>query len=180
MFDDLEHGARVDLARNEGESVMQRVSRLLFLCCAITGSAVAQFAPSTPQDRPSAYADAQLQAMKKAIAPYVAQGKATYPQAKARFLAGLPAGEGFYVRATLHEPPNLEESVFIHVTSIEGDVLVGELNSQVQLLHGFHKGQVLRIPEGDVQDWVIPRPDGTEEGNVVGKFLDNYHPAAVE
>jgi hypothetical protein len=25
-------------------------------------------------------------------------------------------------------------------------------------------------------DWLITRPDGTEEGNVVGKFIDTYRP----
>jgi hypothetical protein len=115
--------------------------------------------------------------MRVAISPYVAQGQATYPQARARYLAGLPAGESFYVRTVLREPPDHEEDVFVRVTSIEGSVLTGELNSQIELLRGYHKGQVLKISEKDVQDWLIARPDGTEEGNFVGKFLDNYHPA---
>jgi hypothetical protein len=42
------------------------------------------------------------------------------------------------------------------------------------------KGYRLRnrhaVPERDLLDWLITRPDGTEEGNVVGKFLDTYRP----
>ena len=28
----------------------------------------------------------------------------------------------------------------------------------------------------EVLDWTISKPDGTEEGNFVGKFLDTYRP----
>jgi hypothetical protein len=30
--------------------------------------------------------------------------------------------------------------------------------------------------ETELLDWLITKPDGTEEGNVVGKFLDTYQP----
>ena len=32
------------------------------------------------------------------------------------------------------------------------------------------------MKESDVLDWTISKPDGTEEGNFVGKFLDTYKP----
>jgi len=37
-------------------------------------------------------------------------------------------------------------------------------------------GQRITIPESKIDNWVIVRPDGTEEGNYVGKFLDHYKP----
>ena len=30
------------------------------------------------------------------------------------------------------------------------------------------------FPESELVDWVITHPDGIEEGNVVGKFLDEW------
>ncbi len=30
--------------------------------------------------------------------------------------------------------------------------------------------------EDELLDWLISKPDGSEEGNVVGKFLDTYGP----
>jgi hypothetical protein len=155
---------------------MRRLA-LWLLSFAFVGTAQAQLAPNAPPDKPyDAYGQAQVDAMHKAIAPYVAQGQATYPAAKARYLAGLPAGETFYVSTTLRESPGLEETVFIRVTSIEHGVVTGALSSPIRVLHGYKLGQVQSIPEKDVQDWLISRPDGTEEGNVVGKFLDTYHP----
>ena len=32
------------------------------------------------------------------------------------------------------------------------------------------------LAESDLLDWVIRKPYGSEEGNVVGKFLDTYNP----
>jgi hypothetical protein len=34
----------------------------------------------------------------------------------------------------------------------------------------------MTVQEKDVYDWTISRPDGSEDGNYVGKFLDTYHP----
>lgn len=41
-------------------------------------------------------------------------------------------------------------------------------------LRGFKKGDKLKVEEKDVLDWTISKPDGTEEGNVIGKFLDTW------
>jgi hypothetical protein len=32
------------------------------------------------------------------------------------------------------------------------------------------------VSEAELLDWLITKPDGSEEGNVVGKFLDTYRP----
>ena len=38
----------------------------------------------------------------------------------------------------------------------------------------FKNGDPYSCPESELMDWVITHPDGTEEGNVVGKFLDEW------
>ena len=43
-------------------------------------------------------------------------------------------------------------------------------------LIGYGMGQFYSLPESQLIDWMIAKPDGTEEGNEVGKFLDTYHP----
>ena len=35
-------------------------------------------------------------------------------------------------------------------------------------------GDPYTFPEGELVDWLITHPDGSEEGNVVGKFLDEW------
>jgi len=41
---------------------------------------------------------------------------------------------------------------------------------------GYKHGDTYSFPEADLLDWTISKPDGTEEGNFVGKFLDTYQP----
>jgi hypothetical protein len=43
-------------------------------------------------------------------------------------------------------------------------------------VHGYSLGDRYAFPESELRDWLITRPDGTEEGNFVGRFLDSYEP----
>ena len=36
----------------------------------------------------------------------------------------------------------------------------------------FQQNQLITFSEAVVLDWTISRPDGTEEGNYIGKLLD--------
>jgi hypothetical protein len=68
------------------------------------------------------------------------------------------------------------EQVFIRVAHIDGDRITGNIASQIQLVVGFRPGQTHSFVDADLVDWLITKPDGSEEGNVVGKFLDTYRP----
>jgi hypothetical protein len=39
----------------------------------------------------------------------------------------------------------------------------------------FQTGATYDLAESDIRDWTIQEPDGGEEGNCVGKFLDAHH-----
>ena len=43
-------------------------------------------------------------------------------------------------------------------------------------LKKLHNGDPVTVKEAELVDWMIARPDGSEEGNVVGKFLDTWKP----
>ncbi len=116
---------------------------------------------------------ATLDAYNEAVAPYTAKGRATYPAAKARFLKGLPTGSRFIVRKRLTQKPNKVEEVFVVVTAIQGNDVHGVLD-RVDILTNYHGGQRITFPESDIEDWLIQHPDGTQEGNVVGKFLNQH------
>ena len=116
---------------------------------------------------------ATLLAYDEGIAPYVAKGRATYPAAKARFLKGLPAGNRFMVRIRLTQKPNKVEEAFLEVSAIQNGNVSGTLN-RVDILTNYHHGQKITVPESEVKDWLIQRPDGTQEGNVVGKYLKQH------
>ena len=43
-------------------------------------------------------------------------------------------------------------------------------------VRAYRQGQRISFPESEVWDWTIIHPDGREEGNYVGKFIDMYKP----
>ncbi len=131
--------------------------------------------PDAPQDKPRVLERDAIEAFRAATAPYREQAKAAYPAAKSRYLAGLPAGQHFYVTVTLHSAGK-QESVFLEVLSIKDGVVRGLLASQMQLLTDYQPGQAMAVSESDIEDWTITYPNGHEEGNFVGKFLDTYQP----
>jgi len=134
-------------------------------------------APNAPPDRPvDAASLCQWKAFVRALEPYVKQARATYPAARQRFLAGLPPRETFFVTVRLSDSLGHHEQAFLAVDSIEGDQITGRIWSQIDLVAGFRLRQPYRTAEGEIIDWLIAKPDGTEEGNVAGKFLDTYQP----
>jgi uncharacterized protein YegJ (DUF2314 family) len=130
---------------------------------------------NAPVDKPFQATREQFVEYDKAIAPYVAKARATYPAAKARFLAGLPPGYSFSVRVRLKDSNGRREDSFLTVNKISGEKITGRLET-VTLLRNYKTGQTISVKESEIDNWVIVRPDGTEEGNYVGKFLDHYKP----
>lgn len=133
-------------------------------------------APNAPQDRPHAADSARWARLDSAMAPYVAQARATYAQARRRYLAGLPAGESFFLTVRLVDASGHREQVFVAIDSIRDQRVFGRIWSQIQLVQGYQYRQRFSFPEDQLLDWLISKPDGTEEGNFVGKFLDTYRP----
>jgi hypothetical protein len=128
---------------------------------------------AAPADRPVGIRAESLAGFQEAIAPYVAQARATYPEAKRRYLAGLPPGETFFVTTMLVDPDGHFEQVFILVDKIEAGFVTGRIFSDVATVRGFHPRDVYRFAEGQIVDWLISKPDGSEEGNLVGKYIDS-------
>lgn len=115
--------------------------------------------------------------LEEALKPLIAKARATYPEAKKRF-GSLPNGYHFEVMTDLYDNDGkARERVFVQVDKMidseSGNVVVGRLGSKVQLKdHKF--GEQLEVKEKDILDWTIVSPDGTEEGNLIGKFIDNW------
>lgn len=112
----------------------------------------------------------QFEAMLKLEAPYLAKARATYPSAKRRYLAGLPPGYSFAVRKHLTEPGTQRlEGVYIDVDAIKEGKIYGRIEDVE--LPSFRRGQRISFPESELEDWAIFHPDGSVDGDVVGKFL---------
>jgi hypothetical protein len=57
---------------------------------------------------------------------------------------------------------------------IEGQKIDGKIRNQIVLISGYHENQSILIAEAEVIHWVIVSPDGSEEGNWSGKFIDAF------
>lgn len=131
--------------------------------------------PDAPQDQPvDVRGSGEAEDYRAAIAPYVEKGRQTYPQAKKRYLAGLPEGNNFFVVTNLRDGSGTSEQVFVAVARIEGDRITGQISSDIIAVKGFNYGDWYTFSESELIDWLITHPDGSEEGNVVGKFLDEW------
>ncbi|HYJ05084.1 MAG TPA: DUF2314 domain-containing protein [Chthoniobacterales bacterium] len=157
-----------------------RLAAIIAVIASATTCASAQ--SKAPVDKPQAIrSEKQYQALEKAIAPYVAKARATYPAAKKRFLAGLPPNYLFTVWLPFDErdkktKEHRREYLFVLVEKISGGKVYGRINNTILGLKNHHYGDRVQFPESRIQNWCIVRPDGSEEGNYVGNFLDYWKP----
>jgi hypothetical protein len=136
-------------------------------------------APNAPKDKPVHAKGSEVEQFEKAIKPYIEMARKTYPEAKGRFLKGLPPKHSFFITTRLYDSAGRFEQVFIAVREITGGKVKGLIWSEVHLVPGYKHGDAYTFPESELIDWTITKPDGTEEGNFVGKFLDSYQPQSV-
>jgi hypothetical protein len=128
-------------------------------------------AQNAPSDNVVPMKAKELQA---AVLPLIEQARRTYPDAKRRFLTGLPPGDAFFVVALVRDDRGKGEQLFIAVSTIANGRITGRIANEVLALSGYKVGDVYTFPESELRDWVISRKDGSEEGNLVGKFLDEW------
>ena len=133
--------------------------------------------PDAPKDNPThVTGDEGVRKFNEAIKPYVEKARKTYPDAKKRFLKGLPPKHTFFVTTRLYDKRGAFEQVFVAVKEIKNGRIKGVIYNDVLGDSGYKNGDSYSFPESEILDWLIAKPDGTEEGNFVGKFLDTYNP----
>jgi uncharacterized protein YegJ (DUF2314 family) len=147
---------------------------VFILLCSTVLAQEPQLSPEAPQDKPASVTSDAMAAFEAAIAPHIEEAKKTYPSAKEKFKAGLPDGQSFFVTTRLYDASGTFEQVFIAVSKIDNGVIAGRIWSDIRRVQGYKHGDSYSFPEVDILDWLITHPDGSEEGNFVGKFLDGY------
>ena len=156
---------------------MKRSLSFAVVIILVAGSALGQetgTASNPPEDQPFDTDAEQFAKTVEAMQPYVDKARATYPEAKQRFKDGLPPGHTFFVTTQPTDIDGLHEQVFIRVTKIRRGRIWGKIASDIGFVKGYRYDDFYRFPESELLDWLIARPDGSEEGNFVGKFLDEY------
>ena len=158
---------------------MRALHVIVVVTCLVSSSCMLatcqELSPNAPPDHPLSTNHRETQKFEQAIAPYVAKARATLPAAKKRYLDGLGAGEIFFVTTRLYGPDGRFEQVFMRVTSWTDNDITGVLASDTSLVEP-KRGSRLTCKERDVLDWTISKPDGSEEGNFVGNFLESHQP----
>lgn len=100
-----------------------------------------------------------------------AEALKTLPEAKNRFLKNHKADEAFFLTINLKEG-NSVERVFVRVTKWSGDKIGGTIANEIVGLTNYKQGQEIEFSESEIMDWTFSKPDGTEDGNYIGKALD--------
>lgn len=148
----------------------------LALTPSVTRCSEVTLAANAPLDSPVQAKADQVKKFEEAIKPYIQKAKDSYPEARQRYLKGLPAKHTFFITTRLHDKAGRFEQVFIAVREIKDGIVKGIIASDIQIVSGYSQGETYSFPEGELIDWTISKPDGSEEGNFVGKFLDTYQP----
>ena len=139
-------------------------------CVVLTGSSLTGQAPP---DRPLDLDSAAVLCVRRATAALTDRAQATLPGVVRRFQSGLPGDQEFSVTIRLYDNRGREEQVFVVIHEMRGDTLVGVLASDIRLVHGFAAGMGVLVLPAAVLDWTILHADGTEEGNLIGKWVDS-------
>jgi len=155
-----------------------RIITSFLLFSVATLSAQTRDYSKTPKDKPvHAEGAQQMTDIDRAVQPYVAKARKTYPAAKKRFVAGLPPKYLFSLTTKLWDRSHMKsEVVFVVADEIKNGRVTGHLATHTKQPVGYNFDDKISFPESQVMDWTIVHPDGTEEGNIVGKFMDTYQP----
>lgn len=156
---------------------MKALTVLFLLLPVMTTSGQTRDYAKAPKAKALHLSNAQMAATERAIQPYVARARQTYPAAKKRFVAGLPPKYIFSLTTKLSTRSRTRfEVVLVAADSITNGTVKGRLFIQPLLDIGYRFGDPISFPESKIIDWTIVHRDGSLEGNVVGKFLDTYKP----
>jgi hypothetical protein len=98
-------------------------------------------AKNAPKDKPADIKKEGENKFEEAIAPYVAQARASLPKTKKRFQGGLKQGEILYVTTRLYTPEGKFEQVFVQVESWKDKTIAGLLATDVTLVEGHIKAR---------------------------------------
>ena len=111
-----------------------------------------------------------------ALADPVREALRTLPQAKKKFLAGLPEGDQFLLSVRVMATDTSFRQVSARVLGWHGTT-VQALLLPAHTAAAATPAEPLPVsfPETAVLDWTLLRASGREEGNYVGRYTDTAH-----
>ena len=145
---------------------------LLVLCKA--GPAAAQTAAPVVLTTATAPAGVRpaLARDQTALADPVREALRTLPQAKKKFLAGLPAGDQFLLSVRVAASDTSFRQASARVLGWRGNTVQALLLPEAADSATPAEPMPVSFPETAVVDWTLLRASGREEGNYVGRYTD--------
>lgn len=148
----------------------------LLLLLVLFQVSVAQMSENAPVDDPMIFNSTKDgNDFNARIAPLIVRARNTWPDAKARFLKNRSIL--LFVSYKLVDQQKRAETVFVRVKSLAAGFITGAIASEIGIVSGYREGDELIIPENQIMDWTISLPDGREDGNLIGKYIDSTRAA---
>ena len=113
-----------------------------------------------------------------ALADPVREALRTLPQAKKRFLAGLPDGDQFLLSVRVAASDTSFRQVSARVLGWRGNTVQALLLLEAADAGTPTEPLPVSFPEAAVIDWTLLRASGREEGNYVGRYIDTARQVA--
>lgn len=105
-----------------------------------------------------------------------ARARSRLPALQAAFAKGLAPGEYLMFKAPFAVGDGGTEWMWIEVTAWQGDRIDGMLRSDPRYIKNLTAGQIVRVRQADVFDYLRVFPDGRTEGNETTAVLKQASP----
>ncbi|WP_124540874.1 DUF2314 domain-containing protein [Piscinibacter terrae] len=103
--------------------------------------------------------------------------KARLPALREALNNGLQPGEHLLVKAPFKTPDGGQEWMWVEVTAWEGEVIRGLLKNEPVQIPSLHAGQMVKVNQQEVFDYLRRDGKGREEGNETSKILQRMQDA---
>jgi uncharacterized protein YegJ (DUF2314 family) len=113
--------------------------------------------------------DELLAASKKAVAQL--------PRLRDAFAKGLQPGEYILVKAPFTTREGGNEWMWVEVARWNGDAIEGLLKNEPVDVQGLHAGQMVKVSQAKVFDYMRRHADGREEGNETSRIIERMQGA---
>lgn len=104
--------------------------------------------------------------------------RAKLPELQKAFTRGLQPGEYLLLKAPFATPEGGQEWMWVEVTAWQGDAITGRLNNNPFNIPTLHSGQLVKVSQAQVFDYIRHLADGQEEGNTTGRILQEQEKAS--
>ncbi|HJV67684.1 MAG TPA: DUF2314 domain-containing protein [Ideonella sp.] len=105
------------------------------------------------------------------------QARSKLPAVRDAFNKGLQPGEYVLVKAPFKTPGGDNEWMWVEIVSWQGDEIGGLLKNEPFDIPTLHAGQMVKVLQEDVFDYIRRSADGREEGNETAKILERMRGA---